>query len=170
MPEGTTSLSPYASVPTPDDERICAPINEGVPEYIHGLSWSKPDFSRLEHKIIRTFAIDRKKRPDRTCIPCAICSGQKPKYLDGAVLWSSDGTLRIIGHRCAKRSEHFGAAEYNSMLRKARQTQLDGIAWDWLYANISALQSASLQNCSLWTTSPNHCRGFEPRPADRALS
>ena len=137
MPEGSISRGPYASAPSADDARVCAPIDRGVPEEIPYLVWTRPDFLGLEHRIIRTFAIDRKKRPNRECIPCAICSGQNPKYLDGAVLWSSDGTLRIIGHQCARQSEHFGSSTYEGMLRKASQKHLDSVAWDWFYPNIS---------------------------------
>jgi hypothetical protein len=144
MPEGSISHSPYASAPSPDDARICTAINNGVPDKIPDLTWSKPDFFGLNHRIIRTFAIDRKKRPDRECIPCAICSGRHPKYLEGAVLWSSDGTLRIIGHKCARKAEHFGFTKYENMLEIAKQKRLDDIAWDWLYPNISSLKPLSV--------------------------
>jgi hypothetical protein len=140
VPNDFSSGGPYRSPPPPDDEGILNPIREGRPENINGLSWSKPDFAAAGHKIIRTFAIDRKKRPGLECIPCAICSGNRPKFLDGAVLWSPDGWLRVIGHVCAARPEHFGEARYRSLKKQREQEELDAVALHWIEANITAFR------------------------------
>jgi hypothetical protein len=137
LPEGSVLSGPYHTPPSSDDEAIVSAIRDGRPENITGLAWSKPDFSATDHKIIRTFAIDRKKRPGLECIPCAICSGDHPKFLDGAVLWSPDGWLRVIGHVCAARPEHFGEARYRSLKKQRDQEELDNVALNWLQANIA---------------------------------
>lgn len=140
MPDGFISAGPYRSPPSHDDEGVLRPIREGRPENINGLSWSRPDFAAQGHKIIRSFSIDRKKRPGLTCIPCAICSGSHPKFLDGAVLWSPDGWLRVIGHVCAARPEHFGQARYSTLKRQREQEELDGVALLWVENNIKAFR------------------------------
>jgi hypothetical protein len=137
MPDGSLFGGPYAVPPPSDDERIRAPIDKGLPEKIPGLSWNKPDFLGLEHKIVCSFAISRKKRPELDCVPCAICSGNHPKFLEGAVLWSSDGWLRVIGHVCAAKPEHFGVARYRKLQKAREQEQLDSVALNWLQANIA---------------------------------
>lgn len=137
MPDGSISGGPYTVPPSPDDERIRVPIEKGLPEEIPGLAWGKPDFKGLEHKIVRTFGVDRKKRPELDCVPCAICSGSHPKFLEGAVLWSSDGSLRIIGHKCAANPEHFGVVQYRALQEQREQEQLDSVAFNWLHANLA---------------------------------
>jgi hypothetical protein len=137
LPEGLVPGGPYNTPPSSDDEAIGRAIQDGQPEKIAGLSWSKPDFSGPDHKIIRVFDIDRKKRPGLECIPCAICSGSHPKFLDGAVLWSPDGWLRVIGHVCAAKPEHFGEARYRGLKKQRDQEELDNVALNWLHANIA---------------------------------
>lgn len=140
MPDAATAERPYPVPPSPDDERILGPIQHNTPETIPGLIWSKPDFADPDHKIILTFAIDRKKRAGMEMIPCAICSNNHPKFLEGAVLWSFDGWLRVIGHRCAAKPEHFGVSGYNALRKAKQQEDLDNAAWNWLSSNIEAVQ------------------------------
>ena len=138
MPDGSPLGGPYRTSPSPDDERITEPICRGVPEDIPGLAWSKPDFSATEHKLVRTFSVDRKQRRAGSFIPCAICSNGHPKFLDGAVLWSPDGWLRVIGHVCAARPQHFGEARYRGLQKRRQQEELDKVAFEWLHAHIEA--------------------------------
>lgn len=141
MPDGSLSTGPYSTPPAADDERITLAIQRDRPEEIFGLSWNKPDFAASGHKIVRTFSVERKKRPGGEFIPCAICSGKHPKFLDGAVLWSPDRWLRVIGHVCAAKPEHFGERIYGQLRKQRKQEQLDNAAFDWLHANISPLQA-----------------------------
>jgi hypothetical protein len=134
-------MGPYSTPPAADDERVLGAIQRHRPEEIAGLAWTKPDFSAQGHKIVRTFAVERKKRPGLECVPCAICCSRHPKFLDGAVLWSPDGWLRIIGHVCAAKPEHFGTRDYRILRRQREQEVLDAIAFDWLHANLPALRS-----------------------------
>jgi len=136
MPAGSLPGGPYPVPPSADDERVAAAIRSSRPEEIPGLAWSKPDFVATGHKIVRSFALDRKKRPGLECVPCAMCSGGHPKFLDGAVLWSPDGWLRVIGHVCAAKPEHFGEAQYRTLRRQQQQEELDAVAFDWLHANV----------------------------------
>lgn len=140
MPDATIAERPYPVAPSPDDERILGPIQHNTPETIPGLIWSKPDFADPDHKIVRTFAIERKKRTGMEMIPCAICSNDHPKFLEGAVLWSPDGWLRVIGHRCAAKPEHFGVSGYNALRKAKQQEELDNAAWNWLSSNIEAVR------------------------------
>ena len=135
-----SQVGPYERPPSAEDPRIRNALDKGLPEEIVGLTWQPPDFSADGHKIIHAFAIDRKKRPGRDLIPCAICSGERPKFLDGAILWSPDRYLRVIGHVCAARPEHFGEARYRVLREKSKQEQLDRAALDWLQAQICGLQ------------------------------
>ncbi len=155
MPDIVLHRGPYPSPPSPDAELILAPIQRHQPEEIPGLVWTKPDFSATEHKIVRTFAVEGKKRPSGRYIPCAICSGEHPKFLDGAVLWSPDGYLRLIGHVCAARPEHFGEARYRNLQKQRKQEELDEAALNWLSAYGSTAKSLTaiikeLQNCAFY--------------------
>lgn len=140
MPDGSLPGGPYPTPPSPDDERVTVAIRNNRPEDIPGLSWGKPDFAAPGHKIIRSFTLDRKKRAGLECVPCAMCSGGHPKFLDGAVLWSSDGWLRVIGHVCAAKPEHFGEAQYRNLRRQRQQEELDAVAFDWLHTNIGVFR------------------------------
>lgn len=140
MPDGLLSGGPYSTPPSADDERVVAVIRNSRPEEIPGLSWSKPDFAAAGHKIVRSFTLDRKKRPSLECVPRAICSGGQPKFLDGAMLWSTDGWLRVIGHVCAAKPEHFGEAQYRNLRRQHQQEELDAVAFDWLNTNIGVFR------------------------------
>ena len=141
MPDASrpaTSLS-YPS-PSSDDERILAPIRASRPEEIYGLSWGPPDFAATGHRVIRKFEIEGKKRPDGEYIPCVMCSGGHPKFLAGSVLWSSDGWLRLIGHMCAAKENHFGEAVYRQLLKQREQANLDNITLTWMETNVGALK------------------------------
>jgi hypothetical protein len=140
MPDGYLPGGPYPVPPSSDDESIRTAIRDGKPEEIPGLIWGKPDFSTEGHKLVLTFAIDRKKRPGHECIPCAMCSVDHPKYLGGAVLWSPDGWLRVIGHVCAAKPEHFGEAGYRGLRKQRQQEVIDSVAFDWLHANIEVFR------------------------------
>lgn len=140
MPDGLAPGGPYRTPPSPDDERVAEPIRRGVPEEVPGLAWNRPDFSATGHKLVRTFAIGRKQRPGGSFIPCAICSNEHPKFLDGAVLWSPDGWLRVIGHICAARPEHFGEAKYRNLRKQRQQEELDGVAFNWLHHHIESFR------------------------------
>lgn len=142
MPTDALNLGPYHTPPSSEDRLIMTAITEGQPEKIIGLNWDKPDFSAKGHKIVRGFAIDRKKRPSRDHIRCAICSGNHPKFLDGAVVWSPDRWLRLIGHVCAAKPEHFGVAGYDKMRAARKLEDLTSAAEEWVYANIKNLQMA----------------------------
>jgi len=140
LPDGFRPAPPYPSAPSPDDERIVAAIRESRPESIPGLAWTPPDYAATGHKIIRKFDIDRKKRPDGALIPCCMCSRDHPKFLEGAVLWSSDGYLRLIGHVCAAKDEHFGEARYRQLVKQREQEELNKAAFAWMEANIATLR------------------------------
>ncbi|MDN3566012.1 hypothetical protein QWZ14_16710 [Paeniroseomonas aquatica] len=140
MADGSSLGGPYQTPPSPEDERILEPLRRQKPEEIPGLLWAAPDFYSPDHKIVRTFSIDRKKRPGLDFVPCAICSNNHPKFLEGAVLWSPDGWLRVIGHICAARPEHFGELRYRRLRRLQEQETLDSIAFNWLHANASAVR------------------------------
>ncbi len=155
MPDIALHRGPYPSPPSPDSELILAPIRGCQPEDIPGLAWTKPDFSAVEHKIVRTFAVEGKRRPNGQYIPCAICSGEHPKFLDGAVLWSPDGYLRLIGHVCAAKPEHFGEARYRNLQRQRKQEELDDTALSWLSVHASTVKSLTavierLRSCALY--------------------
>lgn len=113
---------------------IVQPIKIGQPETIPGLSWDSPNFSESGHKIVRTFRIDRRQRPKRDNIPCAICCSH-PKFLDGAVIWSPDKWLRVVGHVCAAKPEHFGVSTYRNLQRERNQEERDWVALTWVYEN-----------------------------------
>jgi hypothetical protein len=156
MPDGSRPAPPYPTPPSSDDERILAAIRASRPEEIPGLSWTAPDFLATDHKIIRKFAIGAKKRPDGEYIPCAICSGGHPKFLEGAVLWSPDGWLRLIGHVCAAKDEHFGEARYREFIKQREQEDLDNITLAWMEVNVAALKPVAasvrefLKNVLFW--------------------
>ena len=154
MPDGLPPPPRYLTPPSPDDPAILEPIRRSQPEEIHGLAWTTPDFSAPGHKIIRTFSIASKKRPGGEYIRCAICSGDHPKFLDGAVIWSPDGNLRLIGHECAAKPEHFGVAGYRSLRKQREQEELDSVALTWLHANTAEAKSLvstlqALRTCAL---------------------
>jgi hypothetical protein len=140
-PDNVCALGPYPSVPSRWDEAIAAAIHSGRPEDIPGLSITKPDFEASGHRIVRSFALDRQQRPSKECIPCAMCSGGHPKFLAGAVLWSPDRWLRLIGHKCAAKPEHFGQKEYQRLTDEHDQDEIDEAAYQWLRANILAIRA-----------------------------
>lgn len=140
MPDGSCPVPPYPTPPSPDDERIVAAIQASRPEEIPGLAWTPPDFAATGHRIIRKFDIEGKKRPGREFIPCAMCSGGHPKFLAGSILWSPDGNLRLIGHVCAVKDEHFGEMRYRQLIRQREQEELDKVTLVWMEANIAALK------------------------------
>jgi hypothetical protein len=140
LPDGFRFAPSYPFPPSPDNERIVAAIRASRPEDIPGLVWTPPDFAARGHKIIRKFDIDRKKRPDGALIPCCMCSRDHPKYLAGAVLWSPDGYLRLIGHVCAAKEEHFGEARYRQLVRQREQEELDNATLAWMETNVAALK------------------------------
>jgi hypothetical protein len=77
-----------------------------TPESFPNLDWSKPELT-THFELVGRFAIARKQRPANSDdIPCALCSGRHPKFLEGSLFWFEDGKLRLIGHKCARR--HFG--------------------------------------------------------------
>ena len=78
MHEGFPVDGPYEWPPSLDDEWIAEPIRRGVPEEVPGLAWNRPDFSATGHKLIKTFAFDRKQRPGGSFIRCAIFSNEYP--------------------------------------------------------------------------------------------
>lgn len=135
MPDGAAGVGPYANPPSSQDAAILAAIEAGRPEEIRGLAWTHPDLLSTNHKVVRRFSVDPKKRRDGSYIRCSICSTGHPKFLDGAVLWSGDGWLRLIGHVCADRHAQFGA-RYRSLLSRRRQEERDDAAFSWLGANI----------------------------------
>ncbi len=139
MPDGTHLLGPHKVAPSAEDEQILAAIRNNRPEDIDGLLWTKPDFSAEGHKIVRTFAVEGKKRGDLGYIRCAICSSDHPKFLEGAVLWSPDCWLRLIGHVCAAKPEHFGEVRYRDLRKQRQQEELDSLTFDWMAANGSAI-------------------------------
>lgn len=154
MPDGLLPHPWYPSPPSSENPQIMEAVRSGRPEEIQGLSWTPPDFSAPGHRIIRTFSIESKQRAGREYIPCAICSGDHPKFLDGAVIWSPDGYLRLIGHKCAARPEHFGEAGYRSLRKRREQEELDNVALTWLAANIAALKTLAdtvqqLRRCTI---------------------
>ncbi len=106
------------------------------PESILGVTWSKPDLTSDEHRIILKFAIDRKLRPGGEFIPCSMCSNMRPKCLAGSLVWSPDGWLRVVGHVCARKEDHFGEARYRRMQLRHEQDQRDNAALELLEANI----------------------------------
>lgn len=106
------------------------------PENILGVSRTKPDLTSDEHRIVLKFAIDRKLRPGGEFIPCSMCSNLRPKFLAGSIVWSPDGWLRVIGHVCAKKENHFGEARYRQMQRRHEQEERDNAALDLLERNI----------------------------------
>jgi hypothetical protein len=131
---------PYSNPPTPDDPGIRAAMDASLPESIAGLAWSRPDLSSIEHKIVLSFSIAAKKRHSGELIPCAMCSGGHPKFLSGAILWSPDGWLRIIGHMCAAKPENFGVARYRRLQAEYKQIELDKITMDWLEDSIPSIK------------------------------
>lgn len=132
---------PYGVPPSPEDYRIRAGMDIFQPENIEGVVLSKPDFVHGEHKIILEFAIARTKRPGGQRIPCSMCSREHPKYYTGALLWSSDGWLRVIGHQCAEKKEHFGAVRYKKMQQERSQRELDDAAFGHLESNIELIKT-----------------------------
>lgn len=135
FPGDQGAIGPYVFAPARDDEAIARAILAGLPESIPGLSQTKPDFAVSGHRIVRSFALDGKQRPSRECVPCAIC-GPHPKFLEGAVLWSPDRWLRLIGHQCAANPEHFGQAEYERLQKEHDQRELDDVALRYLETNL----------------------------------
>lgn len=57
----------------------------------------------LAPRLVTRFQIPAKFRGEKELqAPCSICSVTHPKFESGYLVWSSDGRLRIIGHKCAK--------------------------------------------------------------------
>jgi len=139
MPDDSRSAALYPVPPRPDDERIVLAIQRSRPEEIPGLVWTQPDFAVTDHRIVRKFDIDGKKRPDRAFIPCAMCSGGHPKFLAGSILWSPDGHLRLIGHVCAAKDENFGEARYRQLVKQREQEELDNATLAWMETNIASI-------------------------------
>lgn len=106
------------------------------PENVLGVTWSKPDLTSDEHRIVLKFAISRKLRPGGEFIPCSMCSNMRPKCLAGSLVWSPDGWLRVVGHVCARKEDHFGEARYRRMQLRHDQEERDNAALDLLEANI----------------------------------
>ena len=55
---------------------------------------------------------------DREYVPCSICSGEHPKFYEGALVWAPTGHLYLVGHRCAR--GYFGEHRYSSMRADTR--------------------------------------------------
>ena len=68
-----------------------------------------------------------------------MCSGRHPKYLSGAVLWSPDQQLRIIGHVCAEKDQHFGVAGYRELQARRKREDLGNAAFEWFDNNLGRL-------------------------------
>ena len=109
------------------------------PENILGVTWSKPDLTSDEHRIVLKFAIDRKLRPGGEFIPCSMCSNMRPKCLAGSLVWSPDGWLRVVGHVCARKDDHFGEARYRRMQERHDQDERDNAALALLEANVGSI-------------------------------
>jgi hypothetical protein len=78
-----------------------------------------------------------------------MCSGGHPKFLAGSILWSPDGNLRLIGHVCATKDEHFGEALYRQLIRQREQEELDNVTLAWLEANIASLKPIAVSVAEL---------------------
>lgn len=79
----------------------------GRPEAFEGVSTTKPDRSARVVLLSDEININTDIRPDRDRAPCPLCSPLSPKFGKGRMAWfRDDGTVRFIGHRCAR--HYFG--------------------------------------------------------------
>lgn len=151
MPEGLNAIGPY---PTPPDERLRAHFREIIaathqPEKIPGLIFSRPDVDGQQHALVLRFHVPRVKRPGGLFVPCAICASVHPKFLEGAVLWSSDGYLRLIGHVCAARDDAFGVARYRALEGDFRRKQQEQDDLEWLEEFLQRLPAIKAEAATL---------------------
>lgn len=90
----------------------------GKPETFRGVrtSGEKPPIDDTA-VYVAGFGVDPILR-NREYVPCSICSGEHPKFYDGALIWAPTGHLYLVGHRCARK--YFGAQRYRSMRADTR--------------------------------------------------
>ena len=96
MPDdGRLAPGPHPTPPAPwQREKFLELVRDtGMPEDIPQLCKTPPD-PNLEHVHICRIDVPRKKRPSGMMIPCSFCTHGKPKFLDGHLMWSSDGQRR----------------------------------------------------------------------------
>lgn len=131
MPDGSAGLGPSPAPPAPMQVAgMLAFIEQtGTPEKLVGLSHTKPDLLIEGHKIVCPIHVPAARRPAGELVPCALCDDE-PKFVDGAILWSPDGWLRLIGHICAAR--YFGAGRYARLQSDHRESRRQEVEQNWL--------------------------------------
>src|SRR5271163_4783702 len=99
--------------------RIVRHIQETAsPETAPDLVWTKPPRGQ-DYTIIWKFDLPQAKRPDGEMVRCPICSGDAPKFYEGALAWfQMEGVYRVIGRQCAKHG--IGAAQAERAEREYR--------------------------------------------------
>lgn len=138
---GSFPPGPYPEPPTlTQTEEFLGIVREtGQPERIPGLSRSKPDLT-LMHEIVCHITVKQRERVGGEYVPCSIC-GDKPKFLNGRLLWSPDGFLRLIGHCCASR--YFGN-DYSHMQDRARRKRQLVDNQNWLMDHLPKLAQLTI--------------------------
>lgn len=109
----------FGRVPTPPTEyevrKFLDFVNEtGAPEKYPLISHTRPPLGK-QHELCCSIYVPRRKRPNEELIPCSLCD-DRPKFLDGHLLWSEDGKLRLVGNTCGPK--HFGEREYRRLLEE----------------------------------------------------
>jgi hypothetical protein len=141
LDEQTLTRGRYKTPPTPMQvEAFKAHIlSTGSPETIPDLDWSPPDLS-LKHEIVTPIEMKQSQRPNDDLIPCASAScGGKPKFLDGVMLWSSDGHIRIVGNCCIKK--YLGASTHAAISEGYKHKIAEEEAEKYLWKRLPLLPS-----------------------------
>jgi hypothetical protein len=111
------------------------------PEDFPGLSWTEPPFKLAGSHIVCRFQIDGSKRASEHYIPCANC-GNQPKFLDGALIWSPDHRIRLIGHCCAAATS---GDTYQKMLNEHEEKEQTERNVEFLLSHLSLIPSMILE-------------------------
>lgn len=130
MPDGLATTVPYPTPPAPMTVQSFLKLIEetGEPERIPGLSRTKPDLLVQDHEIVCIIYVKSERRGERNLICCTICN-DKPKFLNGALLWSSDGFLRLVGNCCAGRYFHGGRFAQMRASKRAKDIRTSQENW-----------------------------------------
>jgi hypothetical protein len=100
-----------------------------------GLSFRELEGGLKGSVIIKCFDIDRNKVQKENWIPCLFC-GRKRQFLQGALIWSPDHRIRLIGNCCAKK--HFGN-DYSILQKNYEQKRENDLNVDFLISNLEKI-------------------------------
>lgn len=124
---------PEASLPPPGiplsssiERQIAAAFQRHLTQTGEPESFPRVEIGRSESdkfQLVYEFQLDRRHRGEKSEVPCSICTGHKPKFLQGWLAYfPKDRKFRLVGNTCGPK--HFGDfKQQKSDLRRRQRTE-----------------------------------------------